>query len=499
MMTYIKKHSYTCMIYRLKFNNIKTVLIKKPFLSAFLLGTLSALSFAPTNNLVTLSCGFLGFLWLFQNNTKTVKQSFLLFFIYIYAYYAASLYWVSLSVIPVGQWYLAPVGMVFFPLLFCVPSCWVGPVLFKVKKYPAFYPFIFALCLFINEWMIGHYLFTGFPWVLTAYAWNEWGMQLAAFVGVYGVSLITLLWLALLYKPNAKKGFTAFGVFIFISFLGHVRYIHTPLIFTDTVVRIVHPNLEQIDKQNRERTYQNFYCHQDLSQKNSKKPINLIVWPEAAVLLAANTQESWLNALKSIAPDNGYAIIGAPRLAGSNNEPILYTSAYILNQTDLIDTYDKMHLVPFGEYLPYRSILSKFGADKLTQGAYDFTPAKERALYQLDHIPPFSILICYEILFPGEVLNTVGANHPEWLLNITNDAWYLNSSGPYQHLHIARWRAVEEGIPIVRCTNKGVSCIIDGVGRVLQSLGCNTQGVLDVTLPKPLKNKTFYSQYRWFS
>jgi len=487
------------MVHRLTFNNIKIVLINKPFLSALLLGVVSALSFAPTNNLITLIFGFVGFLWLFDKNANTMKQSFFLFFLYIYAYYAASLYWVSLSVIPVGQWYLAPVGMLFFPLLFCLPSSWVGPVLFKTKKYTAFYPFIFALCLFINEWMIGHYLLTGFPWVLTAYAWDEWGMQLAAYVGVYGVSLITLFWLALLYKPNAKKGFTAFILFLLISCFGHLRYMHTSLRFTDTIVRIVHPNLAQKDKQNRDRTYQNFYCHQDLSQKQSKKPINLIVCPEAAVLLAANTQASWLNALKSIAPDNGYAIIGAPRLENHNNEPILYTSAYILNQMNLIDTYDKIHLVPFGEYLPYRSILSRLGAEKLTQGAHDFTPAKERALYKLDNIPPFSILICYEILFPGEVLNTVGKDSPEWLLNITNDAWYLNSSGPYQHLHIARWRAVEEGIPIVRCTNKGVSCVIDNVGRVLKSLGCNVQGVLDVKLPKPLKDRTFYSKHRWFS
>lgn len=486
------------MISRLKFHKIKTTLINKPFLSAFLLGVVSAFSFAPTNNLITLSFGFLGFLWLFEKNAKTTKLSFLLFFLYIYGYYAACLYWVSLSVIPVGQWYLAPIGMVFFPLLFCVPSCWVGPVLFKTKKYTDFYPFIFALFLFINEWMIGHYLLTGFPWVLTAYVWNEWGMQLAAYVGVYGVSLMTLLWLALLYKPNVMKGFTAAIIFLCISIFGHMRYIYTPLTFTDTVVRIVHPNLAQEDKQNRDRTYKNFYCHQDLSQKQSTTPINLIVWPEAAVLMAANTQKTWLNALKSIAPDDGYAIIGAPRLEHHNNEPVLYTSAYILNQTDLIDTYDKMHLVPFGEYLPCRHILSKLGADKLTQGAHDFTPAKERSLYKLDSIPPFSILICYEILFTGEVLNTVDNDNPEWLLNITNDAWYLNSSGPYQHLHIARWRAVEEGIPIVRCTNKGISCVIDNVGRVLKSLGCNAQGVLDVKLPKPLKDRTFYSKNRWF-
>ncbi|HCU06273.1 MAG TPA: apolipoprotein N-acyltransferase [Holosporales bacterium] len=487
------------MVHFLQLSTIKKKTIGKPFFSAFLLGLLSSLSFAPTNNLITLICGFLGFLWLFEERTQTLKQSFLLFFLYMFGYYAGSFYWVSLAIIALGQWYLTPFGIIVHSFLLSAPSCLIVPILYKCKKYKTLYPFIFALCLFINEWLIGHFWFGGFPWALTAYAWNEWGMQLAAYVGVYGVSFITLIWLALLYKPNSIKILTAFMVFMFISVFGHIRYTHTPLAFADTTVRIVHPNIAQKDKHNRERIYQNFYCHQDLSHKQRQTPIHLIVWPEAAIFVAANQHKGWLNALKSIAPDKGYAIIGAPRIDRHNNDPIVYTSAYVLNQHNLIDIYDKVHLVPFGEYLPWRTILSKLGVDKLTDGAHDFTPGKERPLYTLDNIPPFSILICYEILFPAEVLNTVGDEKPEWLLNITNDAWYLNSSGPYQHLHIARWRAVEEGIPIIRCTNKGISCVIDSAGRVLKSLGCNVQGVLDVKLPKPIKDRTFYSKHRWFS
>lgn len=483
----------------LQLSTIKKKLISKPFFSAFLLGLLSSLSFAPTNNLITLICGFLGFLWLFEESAQTLKQSFLLFFLYMFGYYAGSFYWVSLAIIALGQWYLMPFGIVVHSFLVSAPSCLVVPLLYKCKKYKTLYPFTVAFCLFLNEWLIGHFWFGGFPWALTAYAWNEWGMQLAAYVGVYGVSFITLLWLALLYKPNAIKTLTAFLVFMFMCVFGHIRYMQTPLIYTDTVVRIVHPNIAQKDKHNREKIDQNFYCHQDLSNQEAQEPIHLIVWPEAAIFVAANQHEGWLNALKSIAPKTGYAIIGAPHIDRHNNDLILYTSAYMLTQDSVIDIYDKMHLVPFGEYLPWRAILSRLGIDKLTEGAHDFTPGKERLLYKLDHIPPFSILICYEVLFPSEVLNTVGDDKPEWLLNITNDAWYLNSSGPYQHLHIARWRAVEEGIPIIRCTNKGISCVIDSVGRVLNSLGCNVQGVLDVKLPKPLKDRTFYSKHRWFS
>jgi apolipoprotein N-acyltransferase len=487
------------MVYFSKLSTIKNKLIGKPFLSVFLLGLLSSLSFAPTNNLITLSCGFLGFLWFFEQSADTLKRSFLLFFLYMFGYYAGSFYWVALAIIALGQWYLMPFGLVVHAFLLSTPSCLIVPILYKSKKCQTLYPFIVAFCFFINEWLIGHFWFGGFPWALTAYAWNEWGMQLAAYVGVYGASLITLIWLALLYKPNRLKCIAALIMFMFICVFGHVRYMQTPIMYTDTIVRIVHPNISQKNKLNQHNLYQNFYCHKDLSHKQSSVPVDLIVWPEAVIFVPANQHQGWLDALKAIAPDHGYAIIGAPRLERTyNNDPTVYTSAYILNQHNVIDIYDKMHLVPFGEYLPWRPLLSRLGADKLTEGALDFTSGKERALYKLDNIPPFSILICYEVLFPGEVLNTIGDDKPEWLLNMTNDAWYLNSSGPYQHLHIARWRAVEEGMPIIRCTNKGISCVIDSVGRVLKSLGNDVQGVLDVKLPKPIKDRTFYSEHRWF-
>jgi apolipoprotein N-acyltransferase len=487
------------MIHFLQLSTIKKKLINKPFFSVFLLGLLASFSFAPTNNLITLICGFFGFLWLFEKNATTLKKSFILFFLYMFGYYAGSFYWVSLAIIALGQWYLTPFGIVVHSLLLSAPSCLIVPILYKCKQYKALYPFMFAFCLFINEWLIGHFWFDGFPWALTAYTWNEWGMQLAAYVGVYGVSFITLIWLALLYKPNVVKGVAALMILIFICIFGQNRYTQTPIIYTDTMIRLVHPNISQKDKLHHNNLYQNFYCHEKLSQQTKHDPIHLIVWPEAAVFVAVNQHKGWLNALKSIAPDKGYAIIGAPRLENEDHNIALYTSAYIFDQHNVIDVYDKMHLVPFGEYLPWRTILSKLGIDKLTEGAHDFTPGKERPLYKLNQIPPFSILICYEILFPSEVLNTSDDEKPEWLLNITNDAWYFNSSGPYQHLQIVRWRAVEEGIPIIRCTNKGISCVIDSVGRVLKSLDNNAQGVLDVKLPKPIKDRTFYSKHRWLS
>lgn len=463
----------------------------RPNLSCFLLGCVSALSFAPTQNLITLVAGFLGFLWVFEHNARSMKQGVELHFLYAYGYYGLSLYWVSLSIVPVGMPYLAPLGMVTFPLIFCVLSLWIGLCLYKMKSYPVIYPFAYGLMIFIQEWIIGNVILGGFPWVLTGYAWNEWGMQLSSFVGVYGLSAITLFWMGLLYKPTQFKNVVAIAIFFAICGVGYMRYTFTPLKYTKTNIRIVHPNIHQCDKHKADQAQTLLECHKALSTLPSKKPIDLVVWPEAALMSPLNLRQKLQMDIADIVPNHGYAVIGAPRYDAKS--PKLYTSAYIFSHDQLIDVYDKMRLVPFGEYLPFKNVLNLLGLGKLTQGTMDFTPGDVRNTIELNGIPPFVILICYEIVFSGKVGKTRGLQRPQWILNVTNDAWYLGFTGPYQHLHIARFRAVEEGIPIVRCANQGVSCVIDPVGRVLKPMGCAEQGVIDVRLPQALVDPPYFS------
>jgi apolipoprotein N-acyltransferase len=155
---------------------------------------------------------------------------------------------------------------------------------------------------------------------------------------------------------------------------------------------------------------------------------------------------------------------------------------------NILASYDKAHLVPFGEYVPLRSILP---INKITPGTIDFSAGPGPRTIALPGLPPLSPLICYEAIFPGAAVDE--ANRPDWLLNITNDAWYGFTSGPFQHFAIARTRAVEEGLPLVRDGNNGISAIVDAYGRVEHRLGLDDIGVLDGTLPRKLP-PTLYSR-----
>ncbi|MCH8187393.1 MAG: apolipoprotein N-acyltransferase, partial [Proteobacteria bacterium] len=146
-----------------------------------------------------------------------------------------------------------------------------------------------------------------------------------------------------------------------------------------------------------------------------------------------------------------------------------------------------------GEYLPLRGLLSAIGFKKVTSGSVDFSAGPGPRTLRVPGLPPFSPLICYEIIFPGGVLDP--DDRPEWLLNLTNDAWFGKNTGPIQHFNMARVRAVEQGLPLVRAAGTGVSAVVDPYGRVLKQLGVGVTGVIDSRLPAPLDGLTIYARY----
>jgi len=167
----------------------------------------------------------------------------------------------------------------------------------------------------------------------------------------------------------------------------------------------------------------------------------------------------------------------------------LWNSIEALNASgDIVARYDKAHLVPFGEYLPFRNVLP---FKKITAGTIDLSPGPGPRTIALPGLPPFAATICYEAIFPGAIIDE--QERPEWILNLTNDAWYGRSSGPFQHLANARTRAVEEGLPMVRVANNGISAVIDAVGRVQVRINLDTIGHTDVLLP-PAGGRTLYSR-----
>ena len=187
-------------------------------------------------------------------------------------------------------------------------------------------------------------------------------------------------------------------------------------------------------------------------------------------------------------------ITGAARAEEGAGRTKLFNAIDVLEGSRLVSAYDKIHLVPFGEYLPLDGLLRPFGVHHLVPGIWDVGTGPRRL--SVPGLPPAAPLVCYEAIFPGEAVDG-GAPRPEWMLNVTNDGWFGKTSGPYQHFAQARLRAIEEGLPLVRVANTGVSAIVDPYGRVLQSLPLGVEGVIDGALPKAAP-PTFFARHGAF-
>jgi apolipoprotein N-acyltransferase len=229
-----------------------------------------------------------------------------------------------------------------------------------------------------------------------------------------------------------------------------------------------------------------------LSQLEAERPIQAVVWPEAAVPFDYKDYPEVQKNLSHAAPGAGYIFLGHIR----KDKDFVFNSFSVLSDTGkIMAVYDKKHLVPFGEFVPFKAFLP--GIEKLTHGSKDFSRGVQSSIINLPGIPPFRPLICYEVLFPEEICPKENGTRPQWILNITNDGWYGNTTGPHQHLHIARTRAIEQGLPLVRVANNGISAVFDGRGRLLHSLSMNDVGIIDFALPAP-ENPTFFYLYGGF-
>jgi apolipoprotein N-acyltransferase len=283
---------------------------------------------------------------------------------------------------------------------------------------------------------------------------------------------------------------------------GALRLATVPALGDETVdgvmLRLVQPNIDQASKWLPELRRGHIENQMRLSSgpgtEPASRPVSHVIWAETAVPFLLANEPELRSQLAGIVPRNGLLIAGAPRMGDSGAPLRMWNSLHGLDETGaVVGTYDKHHLVPFGEYTPLRSVLGWLGLGKLTIGGQGFSTGPGLVTLTLPGLPPFSPLICYEVIFPGRVV----ANNPrpQWLLNITNDAWFGVSSGPYQHFASARIRAVEEGLPMVRVANSGISAVVDPYGRLLGRLRLNQAGVLDSPLPKPARSVTLYAEY----
>lgn len=348
---------------------------------------------------------------------------------------------------------------------------------------------VFFLALFwtLAEFARGH-LFTGFPWNLIATVWTETEsvLQLAAIGGAYFLSALSVALFALPATLRPRPILAGAGALVLAAGFGTWRLSANPSEFVpDVRLRLVQPVVPQALKWDPEAREANLERTIALSRVAGFETRTHVIWGETAtsfpvwgdVPRAADRRRQ----IASAAPPGGVLIAGAIRVEQDESGAIrAWNSAHAIDErAGMLANYDKFHLVPFGEYVPFRGLLP---IDRVVPGGLDFSPGSGPATIRIPGLPPVGPSICYEIIFPGRVVDAT--TRPGMILNLTNDSWFGYSAGPFQHFAAARLRAVEEGLPVVRVAGGGISGVVDSFGRTYARLDLERVGVLDADLPR---------------
>ena len=364
----------------------------------------------------------------------------------------------------------------------------------------------FAVSWTLADWLRGT-IFTGFPWNLAGHIWGEVPamLQFAAGFGIYGLGFLTcLLAGACAMFGQVKLGradryvvalIGLFGALVLVGGAGRLAFPQESAgdAAGATMIRVVQPNIGQREKWQHDKRANFMQRLLALSADGlvaGRKVI--IVWPETAVTYDVVREEGLRRSIAAINP-GGVVVTGALRWGEvEQGQRMVWNSLFVIGEAgEITAQYDKSHLVPFGEYtpawFPFRQLAFLPGWLQAGRGPVLLVP---------DGVEPFSPLICYEAIFPGAVVAR-GVARPQWLVNITNDAWFGTSFGPAQHFLAARIRSIEEGLALVRSANTGISGVIDPYGRILGQIPLGRQGVLDIALPRALSPTWFSRYHHW--
>lgn len=465
-----------------------------PFIFWLLLSLFSGvtLSFiqSPTEYWFLIFPCFSAFYYCFTK-TQNNKQSFALGFLFSLGYFIASLHWIGNALLVEGNdykwaWPLAVIALPALLSLFTALYLTISYILFKNKSLMGFVGFCSAL--FLAEWTRGH-AFTGFPWNLYGYGWigRLEISQIAYWVGPYGLTFLTIFWgsvIGFCYTARHYKPALALAIIslLFSYFIGQQRLNNEATAFNTMVnVHIVQPNIPQEEKWLAEKAGINFEKHTVLSTVADRPQKNIIIWPETALspllLNSAAAQER----IQGLLGPNIILLAGALEAEQNGRSAKYYNSLMTWHHGGVADrVYTKTHLVPFGEYIPFQQYIplkpvAQFSGFERGRGSETITIAG---------FPSFTPKICYEIIFPHKMI-VRGQPRPDFILTITNDGWYGKSAGPYQHFTQARFRAIENNIPVIRAANTGVSGVIDGFGRVVERTSLMEAIKIESALPAP--------------
>jgi apolipoprotein N-acyltransferase len=458
---------------------------------SFISGIICGLAFAP----VYFFPGIFALSILAQQITRanTQKQAAKFGYFFGFGFYLSSLYWIAFGVsVYIEQfWWAIPFALFGVPAFLALFISTQSLLVWQIRE-SKFFHIIFCLGWLFMEWLLS-WVFTGLPWAMIGYAFSisTTLVQSASIFGVWGLSFVGTYIGSIFYNKNqlTNRIITSLIILTAMTVFGYQRLNSNPTILTDVKIRIIQPSIPQTEKWDIEEFWSNLNKHIALSQTAGEPDI--IIWSEAA-LTAPYYYPSIKNALlTSFTKDSQVLIFGGVndnRKQGDDFE--LYSSMMALNSNgDLLFDYHKSHLVPFGEYMPFSKYLP---LKKLTPGIIDYKAGTRSTR----HLSPLNLtiqpMICYESVFADEV--KISNQDADLIINITNDAWYGNSSGPYQHFEINRMRSIENGLPMLRAANNGISAIIDPLGRIIQSLELNKIDVIDGYLPQKLPFVTKYSK-----
>jgi apolipoprotein N-acyltransferase len=486
---------------------------------ALFAGALSALAMAPFNAWPVLFVSFPIAVWLIDGaaagNWRGVPAAAMSGFWFGLGYFVPGLYWIGNAFLVDAStfaWLIpfAALGLPAYLALFTALGFALARLLWTRD---ASRLLALAIGLTISEWLRGH-LLSGFPWNAFGYALSEplALAQTASLIGLWGMTFLTV---AIFASPavlidGSSRGrkpwiapvmalllLAAMGVY------GAVRLSLRPTVLTKVKLRIMQPNLQQDVKFNysaKADVMQKYLTLSDRAsgpQSTGVRDANILIWPESAFPFFLTREADAMAEIADLLPKGTVLITGsvrAPERPPGARITRAYNSIYVIDHDgSVLSVYDKLHLVPFGEYLPFQDWMEKLGFVQLTKVQGGFIAGTRRRVMEIPDAPRALPLICYEVAFPGSIATR--DDRPGWIVNLTNDGWFGISTGPYQHLQQARLRAIEEGLPLVRAANTGISAVIDPSGRIVASLGLGIEGVLDASLPAA-QPPTVYARLR---
>lgn len=486
---------------------------------AVLAGALSVLAFAPVHAWPVMLLSFAALLWLLDGCharhatlAARVKCAAIVGFWFGFGIFLAGLYWIAEAFL-VEPWrhaWLIPFVMTAMPAgmaLFFAAACALAMAMWLPG---AGRVFALAIAFALAEYARGHVL-TGLPWNLLGYAvlGSLPLMQLASLFGVYALSLLAVLLFASPAAFSAPSGSQLAGrwptaalavLMLGALGLGHVwgerRLTSAETADTGVKLRIVQANVDQALKWRPENSEEIFGDYLRLTKSDGIATVDLVIWPETAVPFLLADSPDALALIGDALPQGTALLVGSARFVeerdaqGDLDARRIYNSLLVIDDKGaLLDAYDKRHLVPFGEYLPFQDFLESLGFMQMTGVRGGFSEGSGALLLAVPGAPKVRPLICYEIIFPNEIADK--QERPGWLLNLTNDAWFGRSAGPYQHFHQARVRAVEQGLPLARAANTGISAVIDPYGRILAEIGLGETSIADANLPQAITPTLF--------